>query len=329
MAPGTLHLGSAHSTSDRALYLLHQNPGSGQRGITRFETGSFAKSWTIRVSSKVSRYVTDTIEIWGSGAMALSPDGAILAIAPAFTADLEVEGLALINTSNGSLAGFLPGLRAPPWQNGMSGLAESALAPEGAIAVLLGPGGTSTGAFALAIVSARSLSVDTIAVPPEQLFPGDALRFVVAATPASVVYVIGYAGIYQFDLVAQQVTARAPVPSRAPPSVSPDGQIVAFTDPGIWPDFPGSGRLFLYDSGLAQVARVDLGQDPVTGGRVVSRVVAWSASSSLAFVSTGTAQNGPLYGIQPSRILVIDLTTASVVGEVSLGEYSVQQIYVK
>ena len=129
-------------------------------------------------------------------------------------------------------------------------------------------------------------------------------------------------------LVTYDTDLRQPVRSVARPvsgvaRVSPDQSTVVLTDSGVWPDFPGSGLLHLFDAQLSPIGTVDvstpLGGLPNTPTATVTRIVAFADDGRTAYVASGTPPIGPLYTTQPARIIAVDLPTRTVIRVYELG----------
>jgi hypothetical protein len=322
------HLGATGAPSRDGILIFAHRPASGESDLLRLEVPTAAVAWRVAVSSTRRRIEIDGVEVWASGAMAVSADEKYLVVAPAFRSALSEEGLSVIDVSTGQLRGFVGGLRVPPSAQSIvpvSGLPGVAAASFG---VLTARHDRNRGADALVILDAATLSVtDSIPLDDPMLFQGDRLQAVTAVQGGRRLYLRGLSGLYAFDLASRTITDRTTVPSRGALWASPDGGTLVVTDPGVWPDFPGSGALFLYDERLRESGRIDLGPDPETGANVVSQVVAWSADGRLMYVTTGTASVGPLYHPQRSRLLTIDVARRTVVSSIPLGDYNARLIF--
>ncbi|MCH8986399.1 MAG: hypothetical protein IIB04_07275 [Acidobacteria bacterium] len=129
-------------------------------------------------------------------------------------------------------------------------------------------------------------------------------------------------------LVTYDTDLRQPVRSVARPvsgvaRVSPDQSTVVLTDSGVWPDFPGSGLLHLFDAQLSPIGTVDvstpLGGLPGSPTATVTRTVAFADDGRTAYVASGTLEFGPLYATQTVRIIAVDLQTRTVLRVYELG----------
>ena len=93
------------------------------------------------------------------------------------------------------------------------------------------------------------------------------------------------------------------------------------TDPGDGRDTPGLGRLFVLDPNLEPRPSIDL-----TSGAVGTVPPVWqrarvSLDGAFVYVTSGAPSGGPLFGFQPSRVLIVEVARAMLVGEVPLDDW--------
>src|SRR5207247_1662029 len=92
----------------------------------------------------------------------------------------------------------------------------------------------------------------TLAIRDSVTFPRYTGWFtqVLAAPDRMHVYAVTATELYEYDLVARQVVATGPRLGSGMLAISPDGQRLYLSDAGDFYDFPGSGKIFVYDAAL-------------------------------------------------------------------------------
>jgi len=149
---------------------------------------------------------------------------------------------------------------------------------------------------------------------------------VLPSSNGSTVYVLTADSILKFDLSTRRVQASAPCPSQGSLVLSPDESRLYLTDPGYFPDWPGSGLVFVYNSSLDALRPIDLRTSPNVVP--VSNYAAFTEDSRYLLVSSGTASGGPLFGSQPGAVYVIDASTNAVVRVIRTGDWLARQLFV-
>ncbi len=297
---------------------------TGHRRLVRLDLTSRTLDWEVPTTSELRRIDIDGVEFSGSLALSGSRDGNHLFVRAYLRDDFAVTGAAVLDAATGAFIRFIRG----PQIVSVGGFRPiplgSSFSPGGVAALM---GDSKVGAHAIGNLDpSESRIVDSIALPLSETFPGDRIQGFVFAPGGGAVYLLGLAGIYRMDLSARTITNRISPPSRGSVSVSPDGTRVLITDGGVWPDFPGSGQVFVFDASLQPLPPIDLGVDPVTGGKTRSAGVAWSDDSRLAYITTGSAEIGPLFAPQRSRLLVVDVASRTIVREIPLNDFNVSQV---
>jgi hypothetical protein len=154
------------------------------------------------------------------------------------------------------------------------------------------------------------------------------LRQVLPSPQGRTVYLVGRDSIYRYDLAERRLLASVSRPSRGVLSVAPDGQSLFLADAGDGFDFPGSGRVYVFTGDLASSEPISLlaasidGVPPSGGASAVGR------DNRTVYVLSGTASRGPLFGPQPSRLLVLDAAKRELVKTVALDDWGVWTVFV-
>lgn len=239
-----------------------------------------------------------------SGALASSADGRRLIVARA--ARGGAAGVLLLDLA----------LRAPLRFHGP--LTVTALASLGAAGVVAVGTRTpealpTTGA--LYLLDDATLAVrDSVMLQPEADDAPGYVEQLLAAGDGRTVYLVGPRYLYRFDMLARQKVAAVLRPSRGSMAVLPAVQRIVVTDPGDGRNTPGSGLLFLFTLGLQPAGTVALGTSAVPVPRTAQATA--SRDGRRAYVSAGLERAGPLYGPQPTRLLVVDVLERRIVHDI-------------
>jgi DNA-binding beta-propeller fold protein YncE len=165
--------------------------------------------------------------------------------------------------------------------------------------------------------------VDSIAIVPASNSAGPTLVGVRPAPDRRNAYVFGVGRFYKYDMLSRTVTASAALPGLGGGvAISPDGQTLYLTDSGDSFDTPGSGFVYVYNANLTLRDSIDLRSAAVNGLPPATRSAVVSRDGTLLYVTNGTASLGPLYGPQPSRVLVVDITAKRILRQVPLNDWS-------
>ena len=135
-------------------------------------------------------------------------------------------------------------------------------------------------------------------------------------------YITNANSIYSWSRGQRRVLASTDLPVHVGwLAVSPDGESVVLSDGGQAFDSSGSGKLFVYDQLLSLQKMIDLSPASTNGAPVVTNQLAFSRDGRWLFAAAGTPSAGPLFGFQPSQVLVIDARTFEFVRAIPLNDF--------
>jgi sugar lactone lactonase YvrE len=160
----------------------------------------------------------------------------------------------------------------------------------------------------------------------DSLKPGVPVYQVVPVGGGRALLLLSSRSIYRLDLTTRQLVDSAPrITIYGSPCLSPDGRRLYHTDFGNGFDYPGGGRVQVYDETLQVLAPIDLGSaepfPPTLNNCAVSR------DGRYLFVSSGTWKAGPLYPVQPGRLFVVDRSSGRLVRTVNIGDWLSRDIF--
>lgn len=220
-------------------------------------------------------------------------------------------GIAILDGSAREAVGFLEGIE--PFGEGIAVIPPGPAFPGGAIAV----NGRRVGQpdQRVYIASHRGELLDSLGGP------GTSMRNVLGALQESDgrhLWLASPSALARVDLTTGAVVASAPWPGFGAGQVAEvgDGTFLV-TDTGYRIDYPGFGYVYRLDEDLDVVERIDV--TTLFGGALESPTstqtwgVAVDKESGVAWVVAGTMRRGPLFPLQPPRVLEIDLATNEVV----------------
>lgn len=156
-------------------------------------------------------------------------------------------------------------------------------------------------------------SVRVSATVPTNTLSGG-LAGVTSSANGDIVYVTTAAEIIAVNVATKMIIGRTPTSVFAGgPAVSPMGDAVYVTDLGDGFDFPGSGRVLVYDARLQPKGVLQLPVKPDGFPRTAKGAVV-SPDGQLLYVLTGTAFVGPLFPGENTTVVVMETATGKVRG---------------
>jgi hypothetical protein len=291
------------------------------RELFALDTRSLDLLWHEPLKDIAARSRIGEVRIDGAYRLVVSADGGKLALdgdlAPAWT-----DVLVIIDANSRSPVGFVQlagGWRSwtGRWQSTVT-LGPDPSNPSGSVLV---PARTTSDIFLYFMDGSTFEVQDSLLLnrrDVNQLLPAPDRRHV---------YVVGADSLYKVDRLARRIVARAWKPNpygRARLAIAPDGETLYMTDPGDGRNFPGSGLLFVMGPNFEPRTPIDLGALP---SPIVTHSAAVSGDGSLVYVTYGTPYGGPLYGFQPSRLLVIDARAGRLIRYVPFNDWNVRQVF--
>lgn len=164
-----------------------------------------------------------------------------------------------------------------------------------------------------------SLTTDDLTVPETEI------QGVVYTDGRDRLVVEGASWLVAFDTRSKTVVQAVPRPATGELVPHPDGSLYLLGDVGDWPDRPGSGVLTMFDADLDVTGSIDLstplGGAPNSPTATVIRRIVLDPDQPLAYVSTGTPARGPLYPVQTSKLISVDLVEGEVIGVHDFGDH--------
>jgi DNA-binding beta-propeller fold protein YncE len=134
---------------------------------------------------------------------------------------------------------------------------------------------------------------DSVTLVPSLGLDRGGFTQVVAAPDRVHVYAVAATGVYEYDLVARQVIATGPRLGSGVLAIAPDGQRLYLSDAGNF-DFPGSGKIFVYDAALHVLPAFDLSTASISGVVPVTHGLTTSHDGRRLYVTSGSVFLGRL-----------------------------------
>lgn len=314
---------------DRSVLYVNARTGS-RRELVAVDMRSLDIEWRLPLSTNwQSHHVADGIGVLGGEKIGVWPDGSRL-----YTYAIRngVYGIAAIAMPTRQPVAF-----SGPWNvSSITAVPPSAKFPQGALALVASRNNADGGPF---------WGLKTYLLDPYTLTPTDSLLAtdldgtddqetwqVVSAHDGHTLYIAGSERLAQFDLVNRRVTASVARASLGALTLAGNGQLLILTDAGRWPESPGSGLLHLYGSNLEPLGTIDvsspLGGHPYSPTATVTGLAVASLDGRTVYAPTGTFLRGPLYPIQPARILAVDVAEKKIRRVIELGGYGLRTLVV-
>lgn len=312
----------ALSASSHRLYLTARD-NSTPASLLAIDTRSLAVVVREQLSVMSARTTTlGNLALSGDYGLAASGDGTRLLMD---ALNGVIQGIALINVTNLAPTDFLAPLYVSP--GGIVRVPTSSGEDRYLVVGARTPYWSAPRADYLYVLGDQPLAVlDSFQLTPSRTDGGLGLFQAVPSADGSTVFVVTSDSILKFGMTSGRVQASAPRPSQGWLALSPDESRLYLTDPGYFPDSPGSGLVYVYSSSLNQLPPINLATSPNVVP--VSNYAAFTRDWRYLLVSSGTASRGPLFGSQPGRVYVIDPSTNAVVSVIDTGDWLARQVFV-
>jgi DNA-binding beta-propeller fold protein YncE len=312
----------ALSASTHRLYLTARD-NSSPASLLAIDTRSLGVVVREQLSTMSARTTTlGNLALDGAYAMETSLDGTRLLMD---ALNGVIQGIALINVANLTPTEFLAPLYVSP--GGIVRLPTQSGEDRYLVVGARTPYWSAPRADYMYVIGDRPLAVlDSFQLTPPTADGSLGLLQAVPSVDDSTVFVLTSDSVLRFEVTSNRVQASAPRPSLGGVFLSPDESRLYVTDPGVWPDSPGSGFVYVYSSSLNALTPIDLRS--ASNVLPVSNSAAFTRDTRYLLVSSGTASRGPLYGPQPGRVFVIDLSTNAVVRVIATGDWLAKEVFV-
>ena len=308
-----------------AVLLSGLDDGADQRVILAIDLAREKILWRESVADIADRSDIGPIAIGGERNVAVSSDGTSLLVASAV--QNGVVGVVILDADSRDPIGFIGPL--------VLGREGATILPSGEVwpsSRLILAGRRSVDSprtdwlFVLDPTATNIVDSAHVTTPD-----GNALNIshMVAAPDGRHVYLAGNSLVSRFDFVTGTVVATQPSPARGWLTIGARGEKLYMTDAGDGRDFPGTGLLYVYDASLGTLETIDLQHPDFNGAPPVAIKAAESKAGDLLYVLSGTARRGPLFGVQPGRLMIVNLSTRRVTGLILLDVWSPRDLLVR
>lgn len=285
--------------------------------------------WTLPLSDNGQPTVVDGIGLLTAEILAASPDNRRLYVARALQD--TIGGIVVLDLTSRRPVAFTG-----PWSVAAGGAVALGADPaipllqDGVIAMVASrqnsaAGGPRTSERVYFLAPTTLAVLDSITPDALGGSPTQDIWQIAPAPDGRTLYVGGSERVARYDLATRRVTASVARPSLGTVNITGDGSAVVITDPGRWPDSPGSGLLFVYGPDLVALGTIDvstpLGNTPRTSSATVTGGgVAWPPGHVL-YIRAGTPAIGPTFPPQKARLLAVDVLERRLLHSVELGGY--------
>jgi hypothetical protein len=266
--------------------------------------------------------------IYGNFALTLTPDEKSLLIADSY--NLGSWGIALMEVSSRQAAGFLENIRIRT----MLTLPSGSLFPEGGVLALgtraakVGDDDSERRRGQFYLLSGTPIAIrDSIKfLLPVDSSAGGVFDLAVDGVGRFAYFTTYSRKLYKYDLIDRVYVGSIALPAYGRLALSPDGNSIYVIDTEQSRDVPGSGFMYVVNAALSVEEPIDLNVAAREGLPPQLNSVAVSTDGLLAYVGTGTASRGPVYGVQHGSVIMIDTRSRKVTQIVPLSTWGVRSI---
>jgi hypothetical protein len=318
--------GFARSADDSLVYYAGADEYS-QRQVLALNTRSLQIAWRELLADLEHRSRVEGLELLSPHALAPTPSGTRMLLAPARRAG--DFGVAVLDGATRDPVDFLGPLNASP--EGITTVPPSGTHVNGAVVIAgtrtSGAGPKEGWLFLLDGVSLAPRDSVRLTSGVDDEWAG--LGQVIAAPFGEAVYIRGPDGLLRYDLLTRDVTASPPTDVRGRLSVAADGGSIYLADEGDGRFSAGTGFLYRYSADLATVEPIDLRAEAVNGSGPTIQSAATSGDSRTIYVLVGNPSIGPVFPGQSLRVLVVDAISKAVGHSFPVGGYGGGPIFVR
>ena len=305
LVPGVFTDGIIAGDPEGRLVFARSRTVQGARGVLAIEPATSKTLWTAGgLGHEIDFSLSETL-VASTAGDALLVCNVVRATKP---------GAVLLEPSTGRVLRFLDGLPC----TSASAMPPSGSLPSGGFALFGRRDQSRRSIDSLFLLSAQTFEiVDSLAAPASPLWGA------VAAPDGRSLYLAAGTRLFKYDLALKRIAASvpSPIPLGLLTVGSRAGHLL-LSDPGVSIDLPGLGFIYEYDGGLALVRAIDLrsfseanGTPPTMGPAQLT------TDGALVVVATGTPERGSLYGVQRSRLLVVNYQDGAPVRAINLKDW--------
>lgn len=312
---GTRATLAATPAPDRSIVYLSVLFPDAHRELIALRTRDASVVWREIVSGSTVQRTIGGVQVWGPDVMAATPNGSDLILG--FAKKDSVQGLAALDVAARSSVRFAGPLVV---RAGLGTVGASSRYPHGAVVAGGGRSSTDRRNWIYFLDSESLALVDSLA--PDAISPSDTMTQVLPAPSGDALLIATRRSLIRFDLTAGRRTASTQNPTAGAMAVTADGSRLLVTDPGSFPEQPGSGRVSVFDvATLTPLGSIQL--PPADDGQPrVSLNASAATGGPLIYLTTGTPSRGPLFGTQRPAILALDVQQMRVIHMFPLSDWS-------
>lgn len=306
------------STDNAVAYYAGTTSTHAARELVAFDVRLLRVTQRVLLTDIEARSVIPQFELPATRALAMTPDGTGLMIAPARKGGSE--GIAILSAVTGDVELFLDSLVVST--EGIVRLAQSISLPAGGFVIAVGrsmSNGSSNGW--LFVLNASDLSTyDSVQITAGASGQFGGITALAASEGGDRVYAKALDTLYAYDVNAGVVFQKTAVPLYGRLLVSRGTSGVLLGESGDGRNTAGSGYLIRYTPDLATADSTKLRHSTAGSGPSV-QFLATSADASRVYVLVGDPQVGPLYPAEPLSIIVLDSRTLEVLNTIAVNEW--------
>lgn len=326
VGPIASYKGPGWISADSSVFFLVAAGDSGKLTLYEVALSTLSVIRAVRTSEISARSTVGSLTVYGDYLVVPTPDGTGLLMNAARGG---VPGIAYVDAASLTPRLFFDSLLTAPY--GAAMMASTGTPGGVEVLVLTRRLSPAPAADWLRVFSASGQEIrDSLEVAPAAIGGGyPTSTEVLAAGRTATVYVVRPGLVTRFNLdTKQEMDSVLTGSGRGWLCRDARTGRLYLTNPGDGFDSPGTGMLTVYDSTLAPLPSVDLRGESVGGMAPVLRSCEVNDRLHVLYVSSGTGSAGPLFGVQPGRLLSVGIGDSAFVRAVPLDDWGVGQIVV-